>query len=75
MEIAMPPSDMMLTVIPIRWSGMKARRTETGIVRIGTSALGTCQRKIRMTIETMTISSISFPFRLSIADSMSVERS
>ena len=39
---------------------MNARTTEIGIVTIGTIALGTCHRKTRITIETTTISSISF---------------
>ncbi len=60
MEIAMPPSDMMLMSRPIALNGMNARITEIGIVTMGTIALGTCQRKTRMTSETTTISSISF---------------
>ena len=65
----------MLIVSPSCPNGMNARTTEIGIVRIGTIALGTCQRKIRMMIETTMISSISFPFSVSTERSMRSERS
>ena len=42
---------------------------------MGTIALGTCQRKIRMMIETTMISSISFPLSVSMERSMRSERS
>ena len=75
MEMAMPPRDMMLMFSPSSWNGMNARMTEMGIVRIGTMALGKCQRKIRMTIETTMISSISLLFRPSTARSIRSDRS
>ena len=65
----------MLMFRPIAWNGMNARMTEIGIVRIGTIALGTCQRKMRMTRETTTISSISLLFRVSTERSMRSDRS
>ena len=65
----------MLTVIPARYIGMNASRTETGIVRIGTIADGTCQRKSRITSETMIISILSSCVRVPIARSIRLERS
>ena len=59
MAIAMPPSDMMFDVSPIILIGMNAMMMAIGIVTIGMMALGTCQRKIRMTSATMISSSIS----------------
>ena len=44
--IAMPPSDMMLELIPMACIGMKEISTATGIVTMGISALGMCHRKI-----------------------------
>ena len=55
--------------------GMKEITMAMGIVKIGIIALGKCQRKIRMTIETMIISSISVCFRLSMERRISSERS
>ena len=54
---------------------MKASSTETGIVTMGTMADGMCQRKTRMTSETMIISIVSSCFSVSMARSISVERS
>ena len=72
---AMPPSDMMLAVSPSARMGMKASSTAIGMVKIGMSALGRCQRKRRMTPLTMRSSSTSVWRRVSMARSMSVERS
>ena len=49
--------------------------TATGIVTIGIRALGMCHRKIRMISETMTSSSSSVCFRLSIDLENQLERS
>ena len=46
-----------------------------GIVRTGMIALGMCHRKIRITSETMTSSSISVCFRLSIERRINSDRS
>ena len=45
------------------------------MVTIGMIADGMCQRKMRMMSETMTISSISLSFTVSMARSMSSDRS
>ena len=58
-EMAIPASDMMLTVTPRKYIGMKASSTDTGIVTIGTTADGMCHRKTRMTSDTMIISMVS----------------
>ena len=55
--------------------GMNASRTEIGIVTIGMTAEGKCQRKRRMTILTMIISSMSWRLRVSIDRLISSERS
>ena len=75
MATAMPPSDMMLAVMPDICIGMKARITVIGIVMIGMMALGKCHRKIRITRLTMISSSISVCFRLSTERSIRSERS
>ncbi len=54
----MPASDMRFAFRPMRYMGMKARATDTGMVTMGTMAEGMCQRKTRMMTETMMISSI-----------------
>ena len=48
-EMAIPASDMMLALRPMRYMGMKASATDTGMVTMGTIAEGMCQRKTRMT--------------------------
>ena len=73
--MAIPPSDMMFAVTPISRIGMNEITIAMGIVRTGMMALGMCQRKIRMTTETMTSSSMSVCFRLSIERRISSERS
>ncbi len=59
MAMAIPPSDMMLAVTPMAWKGMKASSTATGMVTSGMMALGRCQRKSRITSETVTSTSTS----------------
>ena len=71
----MPASDMMLTVTPKRYIGMNARSTDTGMVTMGTIADGMCQRKIRMTSETMIISMRSSCRSVCMARVMRSERS
>ncbi len=71
----MPASDMRFAFRPSRYMGRKASATLTGMVTMGMSAEGMCQRKMRMMIETTTISSMSFPLTVSMAWSMSSERS
>ncbi len=56
----------MFDVIPMKYIGMNASATETGIVMIGTIADGMCQRKNRITKLTMIISMIRSCFKLSI---------
>ena len=73
--MAMPPSDMMFAVIPRCRNGMNEMRTATGIVMTGMSALGTCQRNSRMTKTTVRMTSTSVYLRLSMARSISSERS
>ena len=46
-----------------------------GMVRMGTTADGMCQRKIRMTSETMIISMVSSCFSVSMARVMRSDRS
>ena len=75
MEMAMPASDMRLAFSPMAYMGMKASATETGMVTMGMMAEGMCQRKMRMMIETMMISSMSLFFTVSMASPMSSERS
>ena len=54
---------------------MKARSTEIGMVTIGTMAEGMCQRKRRMTRQTMIISASSSCLSVSMARSIRSERS
>ena len=75
MEMAMPARDMRLAFWPSPSMGMKARATEMGIVTMGTMAEGMCHRKMRITRETMIISSMSLCFTVVMALSMSSERS
>ncbi len=75
MEMAMPASDMMFTVTPIQYSGMKAKSTEIGMVKMGTKAEGICQRKSIITAATMIISTVSSWVKVSMARFMRSERS
>jgi len=75
MEIAIPASDIRLAFTPKSFNGMNDRATATGMVTIGMIDEGKCQRKTRMTIETMMISSISLSLTVPIARSIRSERS
>ncbi len=75
MEMAIPPSDMMLALMPNSRMGMNARSTAAGIVKMGMIALGMCQRKSRMTSDTISISISSSCFSVSIDAAISSERS
>ena len=72
---AMPPSDMMFALSPIRAIGMKASRTAIGRVRIGISALRKWNRKSTMTALTMSISCKSSRQSVCTARWISSERS
>ena len=54
---------------------MKARMIAAGSVKIGMTALGMCQRKIRMISETMIISSSSSCLSVWMERSISSDRS
>ena len=73
--MAMPPRLMMLEFMPRRRMAMKAMSIPTGSIRIATSALRTCSRKMMHTAATMRLSSISVRFRVSMARWMRSERS
>ena len=75
MAIAMPPSDMMLEVTPLSFMGIKETITAVGIVRIGIKALGRCQRNNRMMALTISSSSSSVSFNVSMERRISSERS
>ena len=75
MAMAMPPRDMMLAVIPIAFKGMKAIRTAMGIVMIGIKELGGCQRKMKMTSDTVMMISVRVDFTVLMALRMRSERS
>jgi len=55
----MPARDMMLIVLHVVQRDEGQQNTEIGIVTIGTIDDGRCQRKIRITSETMIISIVS----------------
>ena len=67
MAIAIPPSDMMLAVIPIMRNGMKASSTAIGMVMMGMIALGKCHRNTMTISETVRITSTTVDFRVAIA--------
>ncbi len=71
----MPDRLMMLEVMPMKYIGMNASATEIGMVTIGTSADGICQRKNKITMLTMIISSNRSCFRLSMDLRINSERS
>ncbi len=73
--MAMPPSDMMFALTPISRMGINEITIATGMVSTGMTALGTCQRKIKITSETMISSSTSVCFRLSMERRISSDRS
>ncbi len=59
MAMAMPPSDMMLALMPCIRMTTKAIRIAVGRVKIATSALRTWSRKTMLTSATMMDSSTS----------------
>ena len=67
MAIAMPPRLMMFALILRYLMTINEMRMATGSMRMATRALLKWRRKIMQTSETMTDSSISFPFRVSMA--------
>ncbi len=70
------PERLMMFEVMLAWNmGMNASTTATGIVMMGTSAEGMCQRKRRMTSETMIISMMSSFFSVSIERRMRSDRS
>ena len=73
--MAMPARLMMFEVMPIRYMGMNASSTEIGMVMIGTSADGICQRKNRITPLTTSMVRNSSCFRLSMDSLIRCERS
>ncbi len=73
--MAMPPSDMMFAVMPSIRNGMNEMSTATGMVMMGMSALGTCQRKSRTMKTTVRMTSMSVSVTLSMARRMRSERS
>ena len=73
--MAMPPRLMMLAPIPSALMPAKAIRMPTGSIRMATSALRTCSRNTMQTRETTMLSSTSVWRRVSMAASMSCERS
>ena len=73
--IAIPPSDMMLTLRPSILNGMNAIKIDTGIVITGIIELGKCQRKIKITSATTIIASSSVVFSVLIERLMRSERS
>ncbi len=75
MEIAMPPSDMMLALIPTRFMIVRVARTPVGRTKAATSALRACSRKRMQTTATTRTSSVSVWRRVSTARSMRSERS
>ena len=70
-----PPRDMMFAVNPWNTIGMNASNTASGSVKIGISALRTWSRNRKMTTLTTIISSIRVSSSVSMAASMSSERS
>ena len=75
MAMAMPPSDMMLALMPCHCMTPKAARMPIGRLRITTRDERRCHRKSAHTRATMTNSSTSRLLRVSMARWMSPERS
>jgi hypothetical protein len=73
--IAIPPRLMMLALMPSQRMAMNAISTPTGSIKIATSALRACIRNTTQTTATISASSASVRFRVSIARSISCERS
>ncbi len=75
MAIAMPPSDMMLALMPWWFITRNAASTPNGSEMIATKAERRCHRNSRHTAATTTNSSISLCDRFSTARSISALRS
>jgi len=75
MAIAIPPRLMMLEFIPSARMAMKAISTPMGNITMATSALRTCIRNTMHTSATMTLSSSSVCFKVSMARLIKSERS
>ena len=73
--MAMPPKDMMLALMPWARMAANATRIATGRLRMTVSDERTWNRKMAQTAATMANSSASVVVRLSMARSMSAERS
>ncbi|GAB1413790.1 hypothetical protein MASR1M97_25260 [Candidatus Desulfobacillus denitrificans] len=67
MAMAMPPRLIRLEFMPSARMAMKAISTPTGSMRMATRALLTCSRKTMQTSATMSASSASVRFRVSMA--------
>ena len=75
MAMAMPPRLMMFEPTPMSFMPAKAISTPTGSIRMATSALRTCSRNSTDTAATIRLSSTSVLFSVSMAASISFERS
>jgi len=75
MAMAMPPSDMMLALMPMRSMTMKAARMPTGREKMITSAERRWNRNTAQTMITTMNSSMSLPSRVSTARPIRPERS
>ena len=73
--IAMPPRLMMLEPSPRSFMAAKLIRMPTGSIRMATSALRRWSRNTMQTRATIALSSRSVPLSVSIAASISCERS
>ena len=67
MAMAMPPRLMMFEPSPSACMAAKAISTPTGSMMMATKALRTCSRKMTQTSATMTLSSTSVRFSVSMA--------
>ena len=75
MAMAMPPRLMIFELSPIRCMAIIAISTPMGNMTMATRALRACSRNTMHTSATMTLSSISVRFRLSMARWIRSERS
>ena len=75
MAIAMPPRLIRLALMPIQCIAKNAISTPTGSIRMATSALRACIRNTTHTSATITASSASVRFSVSMARLIRSERS
>ena len=75
MAMAIPPSDMMVELIPSQYIMMKAISTPMGSMTMATSALRRCSRNSKQTRMTIMDSSTSVLSRLATARSIKSPRS